>query len=64
MIPLAGNVSDVRLHILAVKRPIADQAGDKAKTIKQGMDLAQKTLDSGQALAKLEHLIKLSNSFT
>ncbi|MEK7353187.1 MAG: anthranilate phosphoribosyltransferase [Chloroflexota bacterium] len=39
-------------------------AGNKAKTLKQGMELAQKSLDSGQALAKLEHLIKLSNSFT
>jgi len=38
-------------------------AGDKAKTMKQGMELAQKSLDSGQALARLEQLIKLSNSF-
>lgn len=39
-------------------------AGDKAKTLKQGMELANQSINSGQALAKLEHLIKLSNTFT
>ncbi len=39
-------------------------AGDKATTLKDGMDLAKKSIDSGESLARLEHLIKLSNTFT
>jgi anthranilate phosphoribosyltransferase len=39
-------------------------AGDKVNTLAQGMDLARQSLGSGQALAKLEQLVKLSNSFT
>ncbi len=39
-------------------------AGDRAKTIQQGIDLAKEALDNGKALAKLEQLIKLSQSFT
>jgi len=39
-------------------------AGDIAPSIKQGVGLAQKSIDSGQALAKLEQLVRLSQSFT
>jgi len=39
-------------------------AGDMAPSIKQGVALAQKSIDSGQALSKLEKLVKLSQSFT
>ncbi|MFC1988543.1 anthranilate phosphoribosyltransferase [Chloroflexota bacterium] len=39
-------------------------AGDKAAVFQQGMDLAQESLDSGQALAKLEQLIRLTESLT
>lgn len=35
-------------------------AGDKAQTLRQGVELAEQTIDSGQALNKLEQLIKLS----
>ncbi|MBI2329529.1 MAG: anthranilate phosphoribosyltransferase [Chloroflexi bacterium] len=38
-------------------------AGDKAKTVRQGMALAKEALDNGQALSRLEQLIKLSQSF-
>ena len=38
-------------------------AADKVETVIQGMDLAKETLESGQALAKLEQLIKISQSF-
>jgi anthranilate phosphoribosyltransferase len=38
-------------------------AGDKVKTLKQGVELAAKAIDSGQAIAKLEQLSKLSQSF-
>jgi anthranilate phosphoribosyltransferase len=34
-------------------------AGDKAQTLRQGVELAQQTIDSGQALNKLEQLIEL-----
>ena len=37
-------------------------AGDRVTTLKQGVDLAQEIIDSGQALAKLEQLIKFSQS--
>ncbi len=39
-------------------------AGDSAPSLEQGMNLAKEALDNGQALAKLEHLIKFSQSFT
>jgi anthranilate phosphoribosyltransferase len=35
-------------------------AGDKVQTLHQGVELAQKTIDGGQALNKLEQLIELS----
>ncbi|MFC1991446.1 anthranilate phosphoribosyltransferase [Chloroflexota bacterium] len=39
-------------------------AGDKAETVQLGIDIAKETIDNGQALSKLEQLIKLSQSFT
>ncbi|MFC2011070.1 anthranilate phosphoribosyltransferase [Chloroflexota bacterium] len=39
-------------------------AGDKAKTVQQGMDLARQAIDGGQAPSKLNHLIEFSQSFT
>jgi len=35
-------------------------AGDRVGTLKQGIDLAQEVIDNGQALAKLEQLVALS----
>ncbi len=35
-------------------------AGDKVQTLRQGVELAEQTIDSGQALNKLEQLIELS----
>lgn len=37
-------------------------AGDKVKTLKQGVSAAAAAIDSGNALAKLEQLIKFSHS--
>src|SRR3990172_854856 len=51
-----------RRDVVLMNAGAALVAGDKAKTIKQGIELARQSVDSGQALAKLEHLIKLSNS--
>ena len=53
-----------RSDVVLMNAAAALVAGDKVKTLKQGMDLATESITSGQALAKLEHLIKLSNSFT
>jgi len=39
-------------------------AGGRARTLKQGVALARKVIDEGHASAKLEQLIKLSQSFT
>ena len=38
-------------------------AGDKVATLQQGIALAGEVIDSGQAMAKLEQLIELSQSF-
>jgi anthranilate phosphoribosyltransferase len=37
-------------------------AGDKVETLQRGVELAQNTIDSGQALKKLEQLIELSQN--
>jgi anthranilate phosphoribosyltransferase len=37
-------------------------AGNKAADLKEGVCIAEKTIDSGQALDKLDELIKLSQS--
>ncbi|MBC8276328.1 MAG: anthranilate phosphoribosyltransferase [Chloroflexi bacterium] len=39
-------------------------AGDKVETLREGVELAQKTIDSGQALSKLEQLIELSQNLS
>ena len=39
-------------------------AGDRVETLQQGAELAREALESGRALAKLEQLIKLSQSLT
>jgi anthranilate phosphoribosyltransferase len=39
-------------------------AGDKVETLRQGVESAQKTIDSGQALSKLEQLIQFSQNLS
>jgi len=39
-------------------------AGDKVETLRRGVELAQKTVDSGQAVNKLEQLIELSQNLS
>ena len=39
-------------------------AGDKAKTLKHGVDLAREAIDSGAALTKMEQLVKLTQSMS
>jgi anthranilate phosphoribosyltransferase len=38
-------------------------AGDRVASLGPGIDLAREAIDSGRALAKLEQLIKLTQSF-
>ena len=38
-------------------------AGDAAGSLKQGLEMAQESIDSGKARAKLEALIEISQSF-
>lgn len=38
-------------------------AGDMALSLKEGIDMARKVIDSGQAMAKLDRLIEFSQSF-
>ncbi len=39
-------------------------AGNKAESLKQGVDIAADSIDSGKAAAKLENLVKLTSSFS
>jgi len=39
-------------------------AGDRVATLQQGVGLARESLDNGHALARMEHLITLTQSFT
>jgi anthranilate phosphoribosyltransferase len=39
-------------------------AGDKVETLRQGIELAQKTIDNGHALNKLEQLVELSQNLS
>ncbi|MDP2729964.1 MAG: anthranilate phosphoribosyltransferase [Dehalococcoidales bacterium] len=60
---LSGNNSGPQRDVVLMNAAAALVAGDKAKTFQQGMDLAKEAMDGGRALAKLEQLIKLSQSF-
>ncbi|MFC2004706.1 anthranilate phosphoribosyltransferase [Chloroflexota bacterium] len=59
---LSGNPGPQR-DVVLMNAAATLVAGDKAKTFRQGIDLAKEALDNGQALAKLEQLVKFSQSF-
>jgi anthranilate phosphoribosyltransferase len=59
---LQGEAGPKR-DIVLINAAAALVAADLAATLKEGLDLAAKSLDSGVALAKLEALVKKSNSF-
>jgi anthranilate phosphoribosyltransferase len=52
----------VRRNIVIINAAAALVAGNHASELKEGVCIAEKTIDSGQALAKLDALIKLSRS--
>ena len=58
---LSGEVG-ARRNIVIMNAAAALVAGNQASDFKEGASIAEKTLDSGQALAKLDELIKLSRS--
>ncbi len=59
---LSGEVG-VRRNIVIMNAGAALVAGNKASDLKEGICIAEKTIDSGKALGKLDELIKLSQSF-
>ena len=56
---LSGTLGPQR-DVVLLNAAAALLAGDRVETLEQGIDLARQALDSGQALAKLEQLVKLS----
>jgi anthranilate phosphoribosyltransferase len=58
---LNGEVG-ARRNIVIMNAAAALVAGNRASDLKEGVSIAEKTLDSGKALAKLDELIKLSRS--
>ena len=58
---LAGTSGPQR-DVVLMNTAAALVAGDKVETLKQGVTLAGEVIDSGHALAKVEQLIKLSQS--
>jgi anthranilate phosphoribosyltransferase len=58
---LGGEVG-VRRNIVIMNAAAALVAGNQASDLKEGACIAEKTIDSGKALAKLDELIKLSRT--
>jgi anthranilate phosphoribosyltransferase len=58
---LSGEVG-VRRNIVVMNAAAALVAGNQASDLKEGVCIAERTIDSGQALTKLDELIKLSRS--
>jgi len=58
---LSGEVG-ARRNIVIMNAAAALVAGNQVSDLKEGASIAEKTLDSGKALAKLDELIKLSRS--
>jgi anthranilate phosphoribosyltransferase len=58
---LSGEVG-VRRNIVIMNAAAALVAGNQVSNLKEGVYIAEKTLDSGKALVKLDELIKLSQS--
>jgi anthranilate phosphoribosyltransferase len=58
---LSGEVG-VRRNVVVMNAAAALVAGNKAADLKEGACIAEKAIDSGQALAKLDELVELSHS--
>jgi anthranilate phosphoribosyltransferase len=60
---LSGEVG-VRRNIVIMNAAAALVAGNKASDLREGVCIAEKTIDSGKALDRLEELINLSRSLS
>jgi len=60
---LGGEVG-IRRNTVIMNAAAALVAGNKASDLKEGACIAEKTIDSGQALAKLDELIEFSHSLS
>jgi anthranilate phosphoribosyltransferase len=58
---LGGEVG-IRRNVVVMNAAAALVAGNKASDLKEGACIAEKAIDSGSALAKLDELIELSHS--
>ena len=47
--------------VILLNSSVALLAGDKVRTLSEGMKLSEESLDSGSALRKLQNLVELSN---
>jgi anthranilate phosphoribosyltransferase len=60
---LTGEIQDARRDVVVLNAAAALIAAGLADDLPEGIDLANKTIDSGAALAKLEALISCSQGF-
>lgn len=58
---LNGEVG-IRRNIVIMNAAAALVASNRAPDLKEGVCIAEKTIDNGQALVKLDQLIRLSRS--
>jgi len=58
------GASGPQRNIVLMNAAAAVVAGDKAKSLMQGLDLARDALDSGRALSKLEQMIEFCRSLS
>ncbi len=56
-----GSVGGAKKDILVLNSGAALYVGKKASSIKEGVKMARKIIESGKALAKLEELIEMTN---
>ena len=58
---LAGKITDTRRNVVLMNSGAAIYAAGKADTIADGVKMAAEIIDSGEALARLDKFVKLSN---
>lgn len=63
MLDVLKGKRGTRRDIVVINAAAALLAGDKVIDMKAGVKLAEETIDSGRAMAKLDRLIGLTNSF-
>ena len=64
LLGILGGAKGPRRDVVLMNSAAVLLAGDKVKTLKQGVSLAEEAIDSGRALAKLEQLAKFSHSLS